>query len=92
MKSLSIKRIVDFDNPHGEPCDLTFVDVCDLIRNCNRVLDQQLTKTLPHQEVDHIRGESVFQQEVDQFLANGGKVKRYLCVIIVDDEEEVTTS
>jgi hypothetical protein len=88
---MTSQRIVDFDNPHVEPFDLTFVDVCDFIRNCNRVIDQQLAKTLPHQESDAIRGESVFQQQVDEFLANGGRVKRYPCVMIVD-KEEVTTS
>ena len=89
---MTSQRIVaDFNNPHVEPFDLTLVDVCDFMENCNRVIDQQLTKTLPHQEVDTIRGESVFQQEVDEFLAKGGKVKRYPCLMIVDDQE-VTTS
>jgi len=88
---MTSQRLVDFDNPHVEPFDLTFVDVCDFIRNCNRVIEQQLTKTLPHQEVDTIRGESDFQQQVDEFLAKGGKVKRYPCLMIVDDQE-VSTS
>lgn len=84
-------RVVPFDNPHGEPCDLTYADVCELITNCNRVIDYQLTKTLPHQTTDTILGESEFQEQVDEFLAKGGKVKQYPCVMIVDDQEVPTS-
>ena len=85
------QRIVDFDNPHGEPCDLTYADVCALIANCNRVIDYQLTKSLPHQTADTILGESNFQEQVDEFFAKGGKVKQYPCVMIVDDQEVPTS-
>lgn len=88
---MTSQRIVDFDNPHGEPCDLTYADVCALISNCNRVIDYQLTKILPHRTADTILGESDFQEQVDEFLAKGGKVKQYPCVMIVDDQE-VSTS
>lgn len=75
---------------HGEIFDITFTDVLEFRRKCNKTIDEQLAKVHDFEPHPNIQGESQFQDAIDEYLAQGKIVKRYPCMIVdhVEGEDE----